>query len=325
MRLSLKIAVAAIACFLTVSLPGAAIPPGYTGVPFCCDTLKRHYQQIPGQVVMVFFDSGGEGVGFHYAGSNQGGSMRSDASGNQIQADFKISMQAYSGNDYDMITDQHEVGYWHLAWMEQATATDPGEWTKYSVHVNTAGMYYVSFHQATAYNPNLEVLTYYDGLNVKSDSVKNLPICAVPPGCPEVWHSWTINQNVDSVLLDTGLQVIQVSFLIGSWNFDLMNFDLHYPTQVERKIPVHLTEPDAMKVRPMESMLRVSFDLKQAGKESFSIMDCSGKLVGNPVATSLGAGPQSQSLPLGKLAPGVYFLQMENNGIMVESRFLITR
>jgi hypothetical protein len=88
--------------FFALSLGvSAAIPAGYAGKPYCCDTLKGHYQQIPGQVLCVFFDSGGEGVGFHYPGnSNSGGSMRMNAAGQQIQADFIVSMQAFGGNDY---------------------------------------------------------------------------------------------------------------------------------------------------------------------------------------------------------------------------------
>jgi hypothetical protein len=229
-------------------------------------------------------------------------------------------MQQYSGNDYDMITDQHEAGYWHLAWIDSN-----GQWNKYSVHVNTAGMYYISFHQATAYYPNCEVLTYYDGTKTKIDSIINLPVVTVPPGCPELWHSWTMNNNVDSVMLDTGLQVVQITFLLGSWNLDWMSFDLHYPTPVVQASTAVPERQSAVEVRPMGNTLRISFDMYQTGVASFSLLDCSGKLVGNSVAKSLAAGPQSQSLALGKLSPGVYFLEIEHHGLMAKSRFIITR
>ena len=255
--------------------------------------------------------------------------MRKNAAGQQIQADFIVSMQAFGGNDFIFGSNpgQHEAGYWHLAWIIPASPTqrDPGEWEKYSVHVNTAGMYYVSFHEANAFLPNLQLLTYYDGQKVKIDSIRNMPVdTPLPSGCPEVWHSWATTL-VDSVMLDTGLQVIQLSFNAGSWNMDWMQFDLHSPAQVVQTNPVHVTETDAMKVRPMENTLNVSFDLMQAGRASFSIIDCRGKLVGTPITKFLMSGTQSQSLPLGKLSPGVYFMQMEHNGIMAKSRFLITR
>ncbi len=321
------------AVFFAISLGvNAAIPAGYTGKPYCCDTVQGgHYQEIPGQVLCVFFDSGGEGVGFHYPGnSNSGGSMRMDASGKQIQADFIVSMQAFSGNDFIFGSNpgQHETGYWHLAWILPSTYYtngDPGEWEKYSVHVNTAGMYYVSFHEANANLPNLQLLTYYDGQKVKIDSIKNMPVdTPLPSGCPEVWHSWSITKNVDSVMLDTGLQVIQLTFKDGSWNMDWMQFDLQYPAEVVQTDMVH-EKQRVMKIIPMENRVTISFTMAQAGMTSFSIMDSRGKQVGNPMRKFLTSGTQSQSLSLGKLTSGVYFLQMEQDGVMAESRFLITR
>ena len=68
-----KLAAIAVVFFALSLGVNAAIPAGYTGKPYCCDTLKGHYQQIPGQVVCVFFDSGGEGVAFHYPGDVQFG------------------------------------------------------------------------------------------------------------------------------------------------------------------------------------------------------------------------------------------------------------
>ncbi len=318
--------------FLALSLGvNAAIPAGYAGKPYCCDTLKGHYQQIPGQVLCVFFDSGGEGVGFHYPGnSNSGGSMRMNSAGQQIQADFIVSMQAFGGNDYIFGSNpgQHDSGYWHLAWILPSTYYtngDPGEWEKYSVHVNTAGMYYVSFHEANANLPNLQLLTYYDGQNVKVDSIINMPVdTPLPSGCPEVWHSWSITKNVDSVMLDTGLQVIQLTFTDGSWNMDWMQFDLYTPASVMHAAIAGPKE-QGIKIRPVENMLDVSLNVAQAGRASFSIMDCRGKLVGNPMTKFLMSGMQSQSLPVGKLSPGVYFLEIGHNGTMSGSRFLIPR
>lgn len=246
--------------------------------------------------------------------------MRLNKAGQVIQADAPLCMQQYSGNDYDMITDQHEAGYWHLAWIDSN-----GQWNKYSVHVNTAGMYYISFHQATAYYPNCEVLTYYDGAKTKIDSVINLPVVTVPPGCPELWHSWTINKNVDSVMLDTGFQVVQITFLLGSWNLDWIGFDLHYPTQAGRIGFAGVSEPAALNVMPVQNALNVSFSMKKTGSASFALLDCSGKLVGPQLTRSLASGPQSQRLPFGALVPGVYFLKIEQNEIVQQSRFVVTR
>jgi hypothetical protein len=254
-----------------------------------------------------------------------------NAAGQQIQADFIVSMQAFGGNDYIFGSSpgQHDTGYWHLAWILPSTYYtngDPGEWEKYSVHVNTAGMYYVSFHEANANLPNLQLLTYYDGQNVKTDSIINMPVdTPLPSGCPEVWHSWSITKNVDSVMLDTGLQVIQLTFKDGSWNMDWMQFDLQTPLNVKQTGMATRKEWGSMKVNPAQNSLTISFSLAQAGTTSFSIVDCRGRLVGNRVTKFLMSGPQSENVPLGKLSPGLYLMQIEHNGIVAESRFFVAR
>jgi hypothetical protein len=226
----------AVTCFLCASYLFAAIPAGYTGTPFSFDTLLGKPQQIPGIVKAVFFDNGGEGVAFHDAAGNQGGSMRLNASSQQIQADFAVDMQVYTGNDWDVVgygtSGQHDSSVtaarptWHLSWIDASGPASVGDWLKYTVHVKTAGTYYISWKQATANANGLQTLTFYDGASVKTDSIRNIPVCITPPGCPEVWHAWTVNANVDTVTLDTGLQVIEINFVTGSWNFDWMRFIL---------------------------------------------------------------------------------------------------
>ena len=317
---------------LLVSLSNAAIPAGYKGTPFCCDSLQGHYQQIPGHIECVFFDGGGDGVAFHYPGGcgSGGTTMRKTLSGQAIAADAPLCMQPFSGYDYIFKSNpsQHETGYWHLAWIDSAgqIKTDTaGEWLKYSVHVNTAGMYYVSFHQANAYLPNLEQLSFYNGQNVKIDSIRNMPVdTPIPSGCIEVWHSWTTSR-VDSVVLDTGLQVVELAFRVGSWNIDRIAFDLHKATPVLHQGFQEIPGPDEFSVRPVENALAVSMRLRKAGRATFAVLDCRGRVVGSPVSRSVTSGAQSQTLPMGRLTPGIYFMQMEFGGIISQSRFLVTR
>ncbi|HUI92800.1 MAG TPA: hypothetical protein VLX68_11185 [Chitinivibrionales bacterium] len=322
MRLHLKIALAAAVCISSVSFLSAAIPPDYTGKPFCCDTLLGKPQQIPGQVVCVFFDSGGEGVAFHYLGGcgDAGSTMRKYANGQSIQADVPLCMQQYSGNDYDMLTDLHEVGYWHLAWIDSN-----GQWQKYTVHVNTAGMYYVSFHQATAYSPNCEVLTYYNGTSVKIDSIWNLPICTVPQGCPEVWHSWTMNKNVDSVMLDTGLQVFQITFLLGSWNLDWISFDLKSATGTLQ--PAVNRRPEngfGLKTCLSAGELALSYVVSQPGGVRIFLTDCAGKTAWSSFESGK-AGLRARTVNVGNLKQGVYFVSVEQNGLREVRPLTITK
>ena len=166
MNLYSKITAMAITCLVSACLVSAAIPAGYTGKPYSGDTLLGKPQQIPGVVKGVFVDSGGANLSFNAC----------------------CALQSYAGYDYDIIGSgtnglhdssvdaTHPTS--HLSYMIE------GQWMKYTVHVNTAGTYYVDFKLANVNSPNLITLTYYNGTSVKSDSVRNLPVCQTPPGCP---------------------------------------------------------------------------------------------------------------------------------------------
>ena len=179
MRLYSKISISTLFGLLFVSLLFAAIPAGYTGTPFSYDTLRGHPQQIPGVIKAVFWDNGGEGVAFHESSNNtdqQGsGSMRKDFTGKQIQADWPVDMQYFElCRDHEEDGRQSDTGSWFLGW------TFPPEWQKHTVHVNTAGTYYVTFHMAESDSPNIIGLTFNNG---KTDSVKNLRKSIIPSDC----------------------------------------------------------------------------------------------------------------------------------------------
>jgi len=102
MRLYHKIAIAAMAAaFFAISVGAATILGHPRGIPrqaLCCDTLMGHYQQIPGVVKLAFFDSGGEGVGFHDADNGHQGDccLRKLANGTAIAADQPVDMQIFN-------------------------------------------------------------------------------------------------------------------------------------------------------------------------------------------------------------------------------------
>jgi hypothetical protein len=332
MRPYVKVAVVAISCFLFATIAGATIPAGYTSTPFSFDTLMGHPQGIPGVVKAVFFDNGGEAVAFHYPGGNQGGSMRLNAAKQQIQADFVVSMQSYSGNDWDVVgygtNDQHDssvnatITTWHLSWLDAASPTDPGEWLKYTVHVNTAGTYSIDFKMAEAYDPpNLQLLTFYNGTTVRVDSIKNLPKCITPQGCPEVWHAWTLMANVDTITLDTGLQVIKLAFITGSWNFDWMRFTLKSTSTAQ---PV-FTRPEfnslGLKTTLSGDILSISYNQPLSSATRISLVDCTGRAV---LSNAVPIGTQYQTLSVRNIRQGVYFVNVEHNGIREAKSITIT-
>jgi hypothetical protein len=336
MRLYQKVALMAATCFISAPYLFAAIPAGYAGKPFCCDTLLGHPQGIPGIVKGVFFDSGGEGVGFHDGDNgNQGGSMRLK-NGQQIQADFAVDMQSYSGNDWDVVgygtSGQHDSSVtatpltWHISWINASGPTSAGDWYKHTVHVNVAGTYTIDLKEAEAYAPpSLQLITFYNGASTRTDSIKDLPMCITPPGCPEVWHAWNCFMNVDTVTLDTGLQVVQMAFVTGSWNYDWMRFRLKGASPVLSGVKNGFAQK-AFDVRPVitGTNLTVSYSLAQAGRTTVAVYDCAGRAMVPSIARTMNAGAHKQIVGLGNMGHGVYFVRVEQNGLRETKSFTVT-
>jgi hypothetical protein len=324
MRLSHTISISTLFCLLIVSLLYAAIPSGYTGTPFSYDTLRGHPQQIPGVIKAVFWDNGGEGVAFHESSNNtdqQGsGSMRKDFTGKQIQADWPVDMQYFElCRDHEEDGTQSDTGSWFLGW------TFPPEWQKHTVHVNIAGTYYVTFHMAESDSPNIIGLTFNSG---KTDSIKNLRKSIIPSDCCgggcEYWHAWGTFSNVDSITLDTGLQVLRLDFIMGNWNFDLIRFTLKSEVSAN-PMARGSTASTALQVTTSQSgkRLLVNYTARKAGAAILNLFDCSGKAVIPCVERTLQAGSHVQTLDMSAVGSGVYFLQVEQNGIKTTSSFML--
>jgi hypothetical protein len=276
----------------------AAIPAGYTGKPYSGDTLLGKPQGIPGVVKGMFLDSGSGGPNW--------------------------SLQAYSAWDYDVI------GYGTNGMPDSScTATHPtshlsymygGLWIKYTVHVNTAGTYYVDFKLANVNAPpNLITLTYYDGAKVQKDSVKNLPmvVAVVPPpgGVTEIWHNWTVNMNVDSVALDTGLQVFQITFVQGAWNYDWMRFRLKGSDGTQAPVLLRpQTGSKGLRTNLSGERLVLSYHAGTAASTKITLVNCAGKTVLSSIDGNSAVGSRTAGLDVRNLCQGVYFVNIECGG-----------
>jgi hypothetical protein len=308
MHCNLKIAVMAITCFVLASTVSAAIPAGYKGKPYPGDTLLGKPQGIPGVVKGMFTDTGSGGP--------------------------NLSLQGYSDWDYDVI------GYGTNGLPDSScTATHPtshlsymygGLWIKYTVHVNTAGTYYVDFKLANVNAPpNLITLTYYNGAKVQMDSVKDLPmvVAVVPPpgGVTEIWHNWTVNMNVDSVALDTGLQVFQITFVQGAWNYDWMRFRLKGSDATQAPV---LLRPQAghmgLRAALSGNRLMLSYNAGTAATTRISLVDCAGKTVLSSLDETSAAGTRTAGFNVRNLHHGVYFVNVECGSVRETQSITIT-
>jgi hypothetical protein len=328
MHLFHKIIVGA-AAFFALSVNAAVIPSGipadYKGKPFCCDTLLGHYQQIPGVIKAVFFDSGGEGVAFHESNQNTGHQgdccMRKLLNGTPIAADQPVDMQIFNTYwDWTVQGTHPDTGSWHLSWIDSDTLN--GEWVKMSVHVNSAGTYTIGLHEVPASDPNVTSITFN---NAPPVLVSGLHVPAGAEIKSEVWHTWNIFPNVGEVTLDTGLYVLKYMFLKGGFNFDKLIFTLK--STFVAGLPALSLHRSSLNLRPVVqgNSMKVEFNVLQAGTARFTVLDCSGRTVTHCIQNSLSAGPHILTMDLGPMAKGVYLLQVEQNSVKATMPFAVYR
>jgi hypothetical protein len=330
MRFYHKAAITAVVVFLSALFVNAAvipsgIPADYKGKPFCCDTLRGHYQQIPGEIKAVFFDSGGEGVAFHESGQNtthQGDCcLRKLLNGTAIAADQPVDMQIFNTYwDWTVQGTHPDTGSWHLSWIDSDSIN--GEWVKMSVHVNTAGTYTIGLHEVPVDANCLTGIYFNDAPPILVSGLH------VPTGSEiksEVWHIWNIFPNVGEVELDTGLYVLKYMFLRGGFNFDKLIFTLKTPAPAG--LPGLPWRQSSLNVRPLVqgTSMNVTFNVLQPGATKFTIVDCSGRIVTHFIEHSSAAGPATATMDLGKVPKGVYMLQVEQNAAKTTVPFTVYR
>ncbi|HUI91756.1 MAG TPA: T9SS type A sorting domain-containing protein [Chitinivibrionales bacterium] len=307
MNLRIKLGLSSTLCILFASVALAALPPGYNGKIYGGDTLLGKPQGIPGVIKGMFVDSGGEGSSWHSCCALQG----------YAGYDYDIIGWGTNGQNDSSVNATHPTS--HLSYMVA------GQWMKYTVHVNIKGTYYVDFKLATVGYPNLQVLTYYDGASMKSDSVQNLPVCQTPPGCPEPWHAWNCNMAVDSVDLDTGLQVVGITFAQGSWNYDWTRFRLKEEagTQVSGG-SMHSAGPAGLATRLTGNRLAIGYK-GGTSCSRISVVDCTGRTMLSSIDANTANGYHSACLDISKLRQGIYFVNVERKESKETTSVTVTR
>lgn len=211
LALSLAVATAAdtpAAPAAAATTPAADIPkaPGfpadYKGTPY-----KGTPQEIPGRVEFENFDEGGYNVGFkteHHEGTSSGKAYR-EGDKPQIcvtsdtEKDKFVDGKRYPSDD----KDSYYIGY-----------TRPNDWVKCTVNVKKAGVYRVNTTAANETKKMTFAISFNDAekAKVNTDGTGN-------------YHIWKVHENICTVKLDAGLQVMK--FQIGSephMNYDYLEF-----------------------------------------------------------------------------------------------------
>ncbi len=316
-NMSLKpiVAITFLLCHYNFSFLHAAIPIGYMGKPFTGDSLRGKPQKIPGSILGVYFDEGGEGVGFHEPDGAKvwgGETIRKDPK------DRSVEMQYFTTHDFreDGTVD---VGYCHLSWMEPPKPDD-WEWYQFTVHVDTAGSYAVDFHWAVAQLPNITSITFND---MKPDSQVNVPLSIRPKNDHEIYHDWKWSNKLSTVSLDTGLYVLKLQFIKGNWNFDALRFTLAGSASLAQKH--NLINQGSLSAVQNGKDLNISYSSAKLGVVNFKLIDILGVTVFNRVENQGSLDRNTVSFPLENLVNGFYQLQMEQSGSVMTQKIFIHR
>jgi hypothetical protein len=181
-------------------------PEKYKGTPY-----KGVAQEIPGRVELENFDDGGLNVGF-----NTNHHDEDQASGKAYRPkpwpNICITNAPKDGPDKfmdgkrypweDTSKEGYYIGY-----------TRPGDWVKCTVNVKKAGVYKVSSTFASDPDKFSFSLSFNDGkpVEVKGEGTKS-------------YHKWKVFDNLTSVKLEEGLNVMLFKVNIEHLNYDYLEF-----------------------------------------------------------------------------------------------------
>jgi hypothetical protein len=253
---------------------------GLTRRPF-----KNHV--IPGVINAADYDLGYQGSAYRDldfmatsgspGGGNNGGKYRND------------------GVDIELSTDPQGFGY-NVGWMETQ------EWMRYTVNVETAGVYDIDLRVASAVGGGRFQLKF-DEKNVGS------PISIPNTGG---WQSW-ITVTASGVVLDAGEQVLRLLVESSGANLNTMNFRLVSPTSVDDLGDV----PQAVRLldvypNPFSTEAIVGFETPGPARVGLEVFDILGQRVHSVPSRTFPAGRGTIDMTL-YLSAGVYFLRLETD------------
>jgi hypothetical protein len=185
-----------------------ALPAGYAAKPW-----KGRPQRIPGKVLAAFYDVGGEGAAYHNLDTKNHGSgelNQGPEEKHNFRKDEGISI-SYTKPEFDkwladgtlLPVDQFYVGW-----------TAPGESINYTVEVQAAGAYRINM-LASSNNQGAEIRLMVGGRGTG-------PLVIESTGH---WHTWKVYENLATVTLEKGPQVLTLEFLKeGNMNVQYLEF-----------------------------------------------------------------------------------------------------
>lgn len=223
---------------------------------------------IPGTIQAQDFDLGGQGLAYSDATEeNEGGGYRPDE---------------WVGLEENPVED----GDYHIGW------TEAGEWVEYTVNVEQAGDYDITYRVASGGSGELALLfddTQVDQITVPSTSTAD-----------DWWTDYTYTDVVtETVTLDAGEQVMRVELIEGGFNLNYITFAPSVVTSTAHEAHA------SIQCYPNPS--NDAFHLEVEGAFQYTVTDINGD--------QLAAANANGTATVGdKLPAGVYIIHLMTQG-----------
>lgn len=183
-------------------------------------------QIIPGKLQLEYYNLGGEGIGYHDSDSINSGSGRLNPADGSYLNEFRIKeavdisyTKSRDIDDHEFNLVQPQMDQLYVGW------TEPGEWIKYTVDVQTSGTYQIGIMYTS--NAGGEI-----SLEVNEKEIAG-PMKIISTNDPKdsvawrQWHHWNYSDSIGTVKLKKGIHTITLHTVsVGNMNFDYLNFEL---------------------------------------------------------------------------------------------------
>ena len=161
--------------------------------------------KIPGRIVLVEFDKGGEGIAYHDMDELNNGVFSKSGDGEELGFRKEEGVDTKHCKKYDFHVDgsamNHEICY--IGW------NAPGEWRKHTVEVLEDGCYAVGGTLSMAKDEPAFELIFDDGAITGPVSIPNTGGV----------HKWNKHESLTKVYLKKGVKVMTLKVLGKGMNF----------------------------------------------------------------------------------------------------------
>jgi len=244
---------------------------------------------IPGRIYMVNYDMGQNGVA--YSDSENQNSTGSPGG----QAWNNGGVYRNDGVDIERCSDNFTNGY-NVGWIES------GEWLKFTVDIEIAGVYSASIRLACA-NPGGKI-----SLNLEDRALGKLIDVPVTGG----WQNWQ-TVILDNVELPAGRHELSVKFYFGGFNINFIEFFPNTVGIIENKKVPDSFELQQNTPNPFNNSTVIRYSIPEDSIVSLNVYSLTGELVDNLISEFQQSGNYTLNWDTKNINSGVYFYRISTS------------